>query len=145
MKKNEIRSYEEIKILIKKEKQESLDRFSQKDLKSELSDRWAAQNKKLPLFPGISWKPVLVAGCLILALALGSWMAYQKLTSSPFEKSIAQIEKILSRFPLDAKIKNRPVGTFEPPEYLIQEWRKIRAEKDLHLFFSQILKNFKEV
>jgi len=145
MKKNEIRSYEEIKSLIKKEKQESLDRFSQKDLRSELSDRWAAQNNKPSLFPGISWKPVLVAGCLILALALGSWMAYQKLTPSPFEKSIAQIEKILSRFPLDAKIKNRPVGTFEPPEYLIQEWRKIRAEKDLHLFFSQILKNFKEV
>ena len=145
MKKNEIRSYEEIKTLIKKEKQESLDGFSQKDLRSELSDRWAAQNKKSPLFPGISWKPVLVAGCLILALVLGSWMAYQKLTPSPFEKSIAQIEKILSRFPLDAKIKNRPGGTFKPPEYLIQEWRKIRAEKDLHLFFSQIIKNFKEV
>ena len=145
MNKNKIRSYEEINTLISKEKQESLDRFLQKDFKSELSDRWEAKNKKPSPVPGISWKPILIASCLILALALGSWMAYQKLTPSPFEKSVAQIEKILSRFPLDAKIKNRPVGTFEPPEYLIKEWRKIRAEKDLHLFFSQILKNFKEV
>ena len=145
MKKNEIKSYEEIKTLIKKERQKSLDRFLQKDFKLELSARWDEQNKKTSPFSGISWKPVLIAGCLFLALVLGSWMAYQKLTPSPFEKSVAQIEKILSQFPLDTKIRNRPVGTFEPPEYLIQEWRKIRAEKDLHLFFSQILKNFKEV
>ena len=145
MKNNEIRSYEEIKTLIKKEKQESLEQFLLKDFKSELSDRWEAQNKKTSPSSKISWKPVFITGCLVLALALGSWITYQKLTPSPFEKSVVQIEKILSRFPLDIKIKNHPVGTFEPPEYLIQEWRKIRAEKDLHLFFSQILKNFKEV
>ena len=145
MKNNEIRSFEEIKAFIKKEKQESLDQFLLKDFKSELSARWEAQNKKTSPSFGISWKPVLIAGCLVLGLLLGSWIAYQKLTPSPFEKSVVQIEKILSRFPLDTKIKNRPLGTFEFPEYLIQEWRKIRAEKDLHLFFSQILKNFKEV
>ena len=140
MKNNEIRSYEEIKTLIKKEKQESLEQFLLKDFKSELSDRWEAQNKKISPSSRISWKPVLISGCLVMALALGSWIAYQKLRLPPFEKNVAQIEKIISQFPLDTKIKNRSVGTFEPPEYLIQEWRKIRAEKDIHLFFSQILK-----
>ena len=145
MKNNEIRSFEEIKSLIKKEKKESLDQFSLKDFKSELSDRWEAQNKKISPSAGISWKPVLISCCIVLALALGSWITYQKLTPSPFEKSVVQIEKILSRFPLDTKIKNRALGKSEPPEYLIQEWRKIRAEEDLHIFFSQILKKFKEV
>ncbi|MCK4336475.1 MAG: hypothetical protein KAX11_00940 [Candidatus Aminicenantes bacterium] len=145
MKKNEIRSFKEIKTLIENEKQESLGLFLQKDFKSELSDRWEAQNKKTPTFPWISWKPVLIAGCLFLALVLGSWIVYQKLTPSSFEKSVAQIEKVLSRFPLDAKIRNQPAGTFEPPENLIREWRKIREEKNLHFFFSQILKHFKEV
>ena len=145
MKTNEIRSFEEIKTLIEKEKKESLSLFLQKDFKSELSDRMEAQNKTTPLFPGISWKQVLSAGCLFLALALGSWMVYQKLTPSPFEKSVAQIEKVLSRFPLDTKIRNQPAGTFEPPENLIREWRKIREEKNLNFFFSQILKHFKEV
>ena len=145
MKTNEIRSFEEIKILIEKEKQESLSLFLQKDFKSELSDRMEAQNKKTPLFPGISWKPVLIAGCLFFALVLGSWMVYQKLTPSPFEKSIAQIEKVLSRFSLGTKIRNQPAGMLEPPENLIREWRKIREEKNLNFFFSQILKHFKEV
>ena len=145
MKTNEIRSFEEIKTLIEKEKKESLSLFLQKDFKSELSDRWETKNKKTPLFPGISWKPVLIAGCLFLALALGSWMVYQKLTPSPFEKSVAQIEKVLSRFPMGTIISNKHAGTFEPPENLILEWRKIREEKNLNFFFSQILKHFKEV
>ena len=144
MKKNEIRSFEEIKTLIKKEKQESLEQLLQKDFKSKMHDRWEEQNKKRSPSDGISWKPIFISGCLVLALALGSWITYQKLTPSSFEKNIVQIEKVLSRFPLDTKIKNRPEGKFEPQEYLIQEWRKIRAEEDLHIFFSQILKKFKE-
>ena len=140
--------------LIRKEKEEALQRFRKEEFGSRLKQRIKEEESKT-LSPTVFWfrKPVIALGIILLLVAIG-WIAIQILTPTPYERDARAVEKALAQaFETHELVIARSIPQVEPqrgPDNLHEfEWSLKRViysiqredipDSDIPQIFSQVL------